>query len=469
MIMMKLFYYTCFLLILPAISYSQHRYPFSRAEKSFGALKYADAIFYYNKVVRKDSLNKEAVTHLAESYYKTQQYASALRFYEKALQLPSPDDTCYYRYGQLLAMQGRYRESAAAYRQYLARGRGDDNLRKTAQLYGQGVAAFYKDTAGVKLALLNINSGYADFSPVFHQHGLLFISDRPVPGVFRRTNGWNGGSFLQVYRIADTSLIKDASLRTPELEARLSYAPGDVHNNDNNAVSSNDSRVNGADPQFNFVPVSNQLSQKMVALYDARLTNKYHTGPVAFNARMDTLFLTRNQRGASGKNINRPGLDILVARHDSWELLHGFPFNSEAYSIGQPAPHPNGRVLFFTSDMPGGFGGKDIYYSVRTDTGWGKPVNAGPFVNTPGDEMFPYVAPSGRLYFSSDNWPGLGGLDIFSVELDGQYKPVSAPENAGAPLNSSHNDFGILLYQNGSKGFISSDRRGNDDIYGFSR
>ena len=465
---MKLFYYICFLM-LPAVSYSQHRYPFSVAEKSFAALKYADAIFYYNKVLRKDSLNKEAVIHLAESYYKTQQYAPALRFYEKSLQLPSPDNTSYYRYGQLLAMQGRYRESAAAYRAYLGKGLGDENLRKTALLYEQGVNALYRDTASVHLALLNINSAYADFSPVFHLHGLLFVSDRPLPKVFKRTNGWNGGNFLQVYRMADTALIKGASLRTPSLEAMLSYAPGNVRNNDNNRLSSNDSKIIGADPQFNFVEAPNQLSVKTVALYDSRLTNKYHTGPVAFNTRMDTLFLTRNQRMANGKSINRLGLDILVARHDGWELQHDFPFNSEAYSIGQPAPHPDGHVLFFTSDMPGGFGGKDIYYSVRTDSGWGKPVNAGPFVNTPGDEMFPYVAASGQLYFSSDNWPGLGGLDIFSVKLDDHYQPVAAPQNAGAPLNSSHNDFGILLYKNGSRGFISSDRRGNDDIYGFSR
>lgn len=116
-------------------------------------------------------------------------------------------------------------------------------------------------------------------------------------------------------------------------------------------------------------------------------------------------------------------------------------------------------------------GGKDIYYCLRTDSGWAPPVNAGPMVNTAGNEVFPYVSAAGVLYFSSDRWPGLGGMDIFRVELDDQYKALAAPQNLGAPVNSPRNDFGLLLYDydNNRGGFFSSDRRGNDDIYSFSR
>lgn len=466
--MMKCFYYLCILLLLPAITYSQQRYPVSAAGKAYAAMKYADAIFYYKKALKRDSLNADAIAHLAESYYKTQQYAAALKWYEKALQLPAADTFSYYRYAQLLAMDGRYPEAAAAYRKCRDKGLGDENLSATIALYEQGAAALYRDTASVKMGLLNINSGYADFCPVFHRYGLLFLSDRPVTRAFKTVSGWNGGSFLTLYQVADTASVRDADLYTPELASRLNYAPGDVHNTDNGRNSSNDSRKIAVNPQFNFVPVPHQLSVKMVTRYDRRLGNSYHTGPVAFNAKQDTLFLTRNQQKGNGSTVNRLRLDVLVARHDHWELLPSFPFNSADYSTGQPALHPDGHVLFFTSDMPGGFGGKDIYYVMRTDSGWGVPVNAGPHVNTAGDEMFPYVAATGRLYFSSDRWPGLGGLDIFSVQLDGQYRAVGAPENAGAPVNSSRNDFGILLYDQGRKGFISSDRRGNDDIYGFS-
>lgn len=464
---MKCFYYL-FILLLPVITYSQQRYPMNAAGKAYAAMKYADAIFYYKKALKKDSLNSVAMAHLAESYFKTQQYSAALKWYEKVLKQPAADTFGYYRYAQLLAMDGRYREAAAAYRQCRDKGWGDEHLSATIALYEQGAAALLKDTAAVKIELLNINSGYADFCPVFHRYGLLFLSDRPVTRAFRRISGWNGGSFLTLYQVADTANVRNAALRTPELAARLSYAPRDVHNTDNSRNSSNDSRKIGANPQLNFVPVPNQLSAKLVTPYDLRMENHYHTGPIAFNKKQDTLFLTRNQPGWNGADVNRLQLDVFVARRDHWELLPLLPFNSASYSTGQPALHPDGHVLFFASDMPGGFGGKDIYYVMRTDSGWGTPVNAGPNVNTAGDEMFPYVAATGRLYFSSDRWPGLGGLDIFSVQLDTGYQAVGAPENAGAPVNSSRNDFGILLYDQGRKGFISSDRRGNDDIYGFS-
>lgn len=462
---MKCFFYIC-LMLWAAVSYGQQRYPIKAAEKAYTAMKYADAIFYYEKALKKDSLNAEAIRHLAESYFKTQQYTSSLQWYEKALQLPVVDTLAYYRYAQLLAMDGRYSAAAVACHRYQEKGGGDEHLTATIALYEQGVDALYRDTASMKMVLLNINSGYADFCPVFHRYGLLFLSDRPVTKAFRRSFGWNGGSFLTLFQVADTASVRDALLNTPELNARLSYAPGDVHNTDNSRNTANDSRKVAVNPQFNFVPTAHQLGAKMVMPFDHRLGSRFHTGPVAFNARQDTLFLTRNQPKSG--DVNRLTLDVFVARHDTWELLPSFAFNSGAYSTGQPALHPDGHVLFFTSDMPGGFGGKDIYYVMKTDTGWGMPVNAGPQVNTAGDEMFPYVSAAGKLYFSSDRRPGLGGLDIFSVSLDGQYHAIGQPENAGAPINSSRNDFGILLYDQGRKGFISSDRRGNDDIYGFS-
>jgi len=467
---MRFVTYTLFFM-WPFISWGQQRYNRSAGEKAFAEMRYADAIYFYGEVIKKDTADEITISHLAESYYKTQQYSPALKWYAKAVDMQPVDTLSLYRYGQLLAMHARYTEAAGIYRKYFAlTGGHHQHLLQTATLYEQGIGGLYKDTAQKKVSLLNINSGYADFSPVFHRSGLLFISDRPRTKPFKTTFGWNGGSFLTIYQVTDTSLVKDAGLNTPALRARLKYDAGDRKNNDNNRSSSGDSKVVGANPQFNFATVPNQLSSQQVAPYDSRLNYKYHTGPVALNKRQDTLFLTRNNIYKQGKSeISRLQLEILVARHDTWELQHDFPYNSADYSIGQPAPHPDGHVLFFTSDMPGGYGGKDIYYSIRTDSGWSTPNNAGPFVNTAGDEMFPYVAPSGQLYFSSDTWPGLGGLDIFSVSLDASYHATAAPVNAGAPINSPRNDFGILLYENGVAGFISSDREGNDNIFRFGR
>ncbi|MBK9420381.1 MAG: PD40 domain-containing protein [Flavobacteriales bacterium] len=128
----------------------------------------------------------------------------------------------------------------------------------------------------------------------------------------------------------------------------------------------------------------------------------------------------------------------------------------------------DGQRLFFTSDKPGGIGGKDIYVSYRDGTGaWGEPQNLGPTINTEGDEMFPYVN-GNTLYFSSDGHLGLGGLDIFSVTLRG--KGFGIVENLNAPINSAYDDFGLCLDERGEIGFLTSDRDGHigsEDIYTF--
>lgn len=466
------YYLQCLLLIVltPCLQ-AQQRHLLSKGEKAFLSLKYADAIYYYEQALKKDTANFHAIANLAESYYKTQQYGPSLSWYER---IAGRDTTAAgiptLRYAQLLAMHGRYPEAGAAYRQWLSKGKHDAQVKDMAALYESGLNALYKDSASIKISLLNISSGYADFSPAFFHAGLAFVSDRPRLRAFEKVNGWNGGDFLTIYLIKDTARIKDVTLRSPELDQVLSYAKQTVRNNDNSLASSSDSRLVAVNRQINYVPVTNQLSAEMVTPFNGDLNKPYHEGPFAFNTRQDTLAITYNTPAKSSRDgISRLELRFFAAGHDEWKALPPFPYNNPDYSIGLPAFHPDGKVIFFTSDMPGGLGGKDIYYSLRTDSGWASPVNAGPLVNTAGDDMFPYVSREGVLYFSSDRWPGLGGLDIFKVKLDEQYKAVAAPENLGAPFNSSRNDFSILWKNNGTGGYFSSDRRGNDDIYGFSK
>lgn len=428
------------------LSYGQIK----KGEAAFADMRYADAIYHYEIAAKKEQLPPQAIQQLADACFKTQQYDKALQYYT---QLKTPPRI---RYGQLLAMHRRYREAAA---QYKLNEIQDDQLKATIALYEEGVKSLYKDSASCHTKLLNINSGYADFCPVSYGAGLVFVSDRPNAKVFKAVNGWTGGNFLSIYRIADTARVKDASLRNAELEQVLDYAPGNKRRGYANPESSNDSRPISADPKPNYKPVPNQLSAEMVTPFDSRLNQKYHEGPVAFSKNLDTIIITYNNKEGRLK------LRSLVSHHGEWSSPVEFPYNSNSYSVGQPSLHPNGNVLFFTSDMPGGKGGKDIYYCLREGNKWGRPINAGPNVNTSGDEMFPYITATNMLYFSSDKWPGLGGLDIFSVSLDTAFAAVTTPQNAGAPMNSPRNDFGLLLEPSGMKGYFSSDRRGNDDIY----
>ncbi|ACU61087.1 PD40 domain-containing protein [Chitinophaga pinensis] len=438
------------------------------AERAYDGMRYTEAIGYYQESMKRDSLSAASIAKLADSYDKTQQYTKALYWYDKLLTTRVADTAYRYRYGQLLAMDGQYKAAATQFK-WVNSVKPDPQLESTVGLYEGGLNALLADSVNWQTALLNINSGYADFCPVTYGAGLVFVSDRPRNKVFRQTNAWTGGDFLTLYRVVDTARVKDAGLRTKELEQVLSYASKDLRNVDSRTESSWDSKKVSTNPQATFVAVPNQLSREMITPFNTKLNKRYHEGPVSFSRNWDSIIVTYNEPSKGKGDISRLRLQTYVMRYGDWIPQPAFPHNNKDYNVGQPALHPNGDVLFFTSDMPGGVGGKDIYYCRKSGNSWGPPMNAGPLINTSGNEMFPYIDPAGRLYFSSDKWPGLGGLDIFSVTLDSAYKPLSAPRNEGVPFNSSKNDFGMLMEANGNKGYFSSDRRGNDDIYIFWR
>jgi outer membrane protein OmpA-like peptidoglycan-associated protein len=157
-------------------------------------------------------------------------------------------------------------------------------------------------------------------------------------------------------------------------------------------------------------------------------------------------------------------------KNNSWSDVVPFPFNSDQYSCAHPALSPDGTQLYFSSDMPGSIGGIDIWVSSRTADGWSRPVNLGPNVNTISNEIFPTVLDDGTIYYSTNGLEGLGGLDIYSTtEKDGNYSPA---KNAGAPINSSDDDFGFIWDTNNRVGYLSSNRTHqgyNDDIYCLSK
>lgn len=141
-------------------------------------------------------------------------------------------------------------------------------------------------------------------------------------------------------------------------------------------------------------------------------------------------------------------------------------------TVGHPALTSNDKIMLFASDIPGGQGGKDIWYTVYDDASntWGAPVNLGAGVNTSADEMFPHVRKNGTLYFSSNGHNGMGGLDIFMAEKtgDNEWGNVS---NMGSPINTNANDYGIVFEGDFERGYLSSNRsggKGKDDLYSFS-
>ena len=154
------------------------------------------------------------------------------------------------------------------------------------------------------------------------------------------------------------------------------------------------------------------------------------------------------------------------------EALPGI--NNDEYSVCHPSLSKDAKTLYFASDKPGGYGGLDLYECTREIGGpWSTPVNLGPKINTSGEEGFPFIADDGTLYFASDGHGGLGGLDIYSttqVKTGNKLSSWTDPENLGAPVNTSSDDFGYIIYKDNKTGYLCSNRpggMGDDDIYSF--
>ena len=265
---------------------------------------------------------------------------------------------------------------------------------------------------------LSINSSaFNDISPVIVNDGIVFCSDKRFSGVTDRT-GFDGKRLFNIY----IATRKDTSgFRKPKI-----------------------------------------IKSERTALFN--------NGPLCFAPDGKTVYFTSEiETGVSSRNRsfrNRSG--IFIADFTGSELLsiRPFKYNDTQFDLGQPSISSDGKYLFFASDMPGGQGGSDIYFCESIDGEWSSPVNLGPKVNSPGIDNYPYMHPTGKLYFTSDRPGGLGGLDVYSTELvNGSW---DNPEMLPTPINSSYDDFAFVAETDLQKGFFSSNRRRNDDIYEFT-
>ena len=204
---------------------------------------------------------------------------------------------------------------------------------------------------------------------------------------------------------------------------------------------------------------------------------RYHNATLTFTPDLETVYYSANNVNKNDRLDNSKSgtnnIEIIkgTIKDDKLSGSKGVPFNSKEYSVGHPALSPDGKLLFFVSDMPGGYGETDIYVAEVSGTGTlGKPKNLGPAVNTTGREMFPFVTDN-ALYFASDGHYGLGGLDIFESSR-GDKLAFSQPKNLGKPVNSNLDDFSFIIDKEKKYGYLSSNRqggKGDDDIYYFTK
>ena len=205
-------------------------------------------------------------------------------------------------------------------------------------------------------------------------------------------------------------------------------------------------------------------------LFSKSLRTKVNDGPVTFNVRGDTIYYARNIRiDGSAREIssvrNRLGIFYAVFDGKNWERIRELRFNNEWYNISSPCLSPDGKRLYFASDMPDGFGGSDLYYCNWENDYWSDPINMGSTINTAGNEAYPFITPAGEILFSSDGHPGLGKRDIFYSKPEGdRWLP---PVRLDPPINSEYDDFGIVTDSLMSRGYFSSNRFKSADIFQF--
>lgn len=278
------------------------------------------------------------------------------------------------------------------------------------------------DKEGINVLLKNavlINTPQLEFSPAFYQNGIVFVSSRFKNGAVDEKIG---ETFFELF-----------------------YAQLDKNGNP-------------LAPESFSVTINSQL----------------HEGPVTFDRGGTLMYFTRNNSNqgvskADSKDVSRIKIYEATKGKFDWENVKELPFNNDEYSCFHPSLSPDGRRLYFSSDMPGGYGGYDLYFAERRGNSWSTPINLGPEINSPGNEAFPFIHESGYLFFSSNGRKdGIGGLDVYMINIgSSSWGEVS---NLGRPFNSPNDDLGFILDEEGDYGFFASDRAGGygkDDIYRF--
>ncbi|WP_017259300.1 OmpA family protein [Pedobacter arcticus] len=437
------------------------------AKNAYKNLRYNDAIALLKPVLASDKDNTSALEMIANSYRLTKQYPEALSYYEKLTTKEVSKPEWVLRYAEALANNKEYEKSELWYRKYLLMVPSD----KRGEYFSE--VDFDKLGKGFSwdISYLNINTPASEYSPMIYKNGLVFTSNRyeakPVKHVF----AWNNTPFSELYYLEDINSLTSTKVNTTDSSAKASAktALGKV-NDDNTAPTSNDSKIVGVFDRSVYTAVEGEGNGEVaVKRFEGNINTKFHEGASALMPDGSIIF-TRNNYANGKKGKSKDGtvkLKMYTAKGPDHQKIVPFPYNSDQYSVGHPTVSKDGKLLIFSSDMPGGSGGTDLYYSVRLNekTEWGKPVNMGRKINTEGDEEFPYLDSEGLLYYSSNGLAGLGGFDVFTIKLK-DLRPVGTPLNLGAPFNSSYDDFGVAKTSE-LTGFLSSNRAGNDNIYSF--
>lgn len=416
--LLRVFSLFLFFYFLPFVLFSDD---IKKADKLYQQLDYKYALEIYEKIMRNNP-SLAVAERIANCYRFINNTEASEIWYKKVLEYPDATIFNYKYCADALKQNGKFDEATLYYLQWGAK---DSKYTEEAQRQVNmcDVAKTWTLNPDIGAKVENeiiFNSENSDFSPVLYGNEILFTSDRwQKEKRAEKIYGWTGNPYLKIYQTSITN------------------------------------------PQ--------------IILLKGNINKDFHSGSLAVYPSLDTLIFTRTVPPGNKKDelnkVGKQSLILAVKKDDKWveKVKLGFKLENQI-SVQHPALSPDGKILYFSSDMPGGFGGMDLYFSEKqADGSWSKPENCGKTVNTPQDEAFPSVRADGKFFFASKGHIGMGGFDIFST--DGQKNNFTNVENLRAPLNSPKDDFGIVFNKDLKTGYLSSNRIGGvgmDDIYRFT-
>ncbi|MCE4565705.1 OmpA family protein [Maribellus sp. CM-23] len=383
--------------------------------------EYYKAIELYKKARKKEKSRTKRIEYaynIAESYRAIGQYEYAAQNYKFAIRLGYPDNEALLRYAEMLRITQDFEEATETYRTYLDSVPGDQRALDGVEAMRKTQEWVAYPTRHIINPIKEINSPQSDFAPVFvggRDNEVIFTSTRKA-ATGKKESMIHGQKYADLFR-ANFSVQRQKWQQPKLLDETLMINTGD----EEGAAA-----LNSSGEQMIFTRCRYDKTQAMGT----------------------ELYSTSQSRGSWSEPIKLEVVgDSIIAAH--------------------PALSPDGSVLYFVSDMPGGQGGKDIWMARAEGSSYGKPVNMGSVINTAGDEMFPFVRDNGELYFASDGHIGMGGLDLFVATKNED--DVWIVNNMGSPMNSSGDDFGISYVTGENEGMFTSNRKGSrgDDIYSF--
>lgn len=385
----------------------------TKADKLYAQYEYVDAAQEYLKLTEKGKGDPYVYKQLADTYFNMFNTAEAAKWYARATQTPVDAET-YYRYAQMLKAGGKYKE-ANAQMQKFAQAAPSDQRAVTFKENPDYIPRLLDKAKLFDVKPSEISSDKSDFGAVLYDNAIYLTTARNAA---RKDYGWNQEPFLDIYK----------------------------------ADYNQDGTITNASP----------LTQ---------LNSQYHDGPLTITADGNTVYFTSDsfreksfERDKKNKlKLGRNNIYKATKQGDNWENITSVSFNSKEYSTSNPSVSRDGKTLYFSSDMPGGIGGVDIWkVSVNADGTYSAAENLGRMINTEGNESFAFIADDNTtLYFASSGRQGFGGLDVFQADLS----KATQATNLGKPVNTEKDDFAFTFNTSKNIGFLSSNRNGNDDIF----